>query len=509
MSLVKNRYRLLALSVAVVISTIVLLFHIISHNETEKVYVSQIEDVALQLKKDFLRDTVNNMIHQIDRLRISKTEIYQLNTDKRRDRLFVLADALDEESFMRLFESEFEQTGEDNLWTAYVYHRDTGELIFATENIKEQGVSVESLDSILATKALLKKGTYTGVFGVADQYIDAIVQADIKEIIHHQTYKNDAYIWVNEVIDFAGGDDYAIRRIHPNLIETEGKLLSTSMTDAVGGTPYLTELNGINDAGELFFTYYFKKLQSEDVSKKITFAKLYEPYNWIVAKGVHLDDLDGYVSEVREESQRLLAQTVLYILLYLLSALILGFMLIYIIMERNLRKSTRRLIDEASTDPLTGAESRRYGERILEHKYETYHVKKNPVYMAMLDIDDFKLINDRYGHDAGDRVLKYVTETIQSILEEKGKVIRWGGDEFVVVMEAITKNEAMLLLDQVLYACETKPLDLASDKLTISLSIGMAQILDKDSNYIEALKRADKAMYQSKEEGKCRLTFIE
>lgn len=509
MSLLKNRYRLLALSVAVIISTVVLFFHVISHNETEKVYVSQIEDVALKLKKDFLRDTVNNMINQIDRLRISKTEVYQLNTDKRRQRLSVLTNALNEEEFIRLFESEFQQISEEHLWTAYLYHSDTEELIFTTENVKAPDVSVADGASFLATEATLKKGAYTGVFGVSKEYIDATVQADIKEIIHHQTYENDAYIWVNEVIDFTGGKDYAIRRIHPNLIETEGKLLSTDMTDAVGDTPYLTELNGINKAGELFFTYYFKKMHSEDVSKKVTFAKLYEPYQWIVAMGVHLDDLDVYVSEVREESERLLSQTILYILIYLLSALIVGFMLIYMIMERNLRKSTRRLIEEASTDPLTGAESRRYGERILEHTYDTYHVKKNPVYIAMLDIDDFKSINDHYGHDAGDRVLKYVTEIIQSTLKEKGTVIRWGGDEFVVVMESITKNEAMLLLDRVLYECETNPLDLISTELTISLSIGMTSIVDKDSTYLEALKRADEAMYQSKQEGKCRLTLIE
>jgi len=367
-------------------------------------------------------------------------------------------------------------------------------------------VSRTEIEATLAAEAVIENGVLTGVFGVSHSYIDTIVQSDITEVIHHQTYENDAYIWVNEVVNYEGGKDYAIRRIHPNLIETEGDYLSTTMTDAVGGTPYLTELNGINRNGELFFTYYFKKLQSEDVSKKITYAKLYEPYDWIVAMGVHLDDLDGYVSDVRSESERLLTETVRGVLLYLISALVLGFLLIYIIMERNLRKSTKRLMEEASVDPLTGAESRRYGERILVHQYERFHVKKKQAYVAMFDIDDFKQINDQYGHEAGDQVLKHVTTTVQDIIGEDGHLIRWGGDEFVAVFDQTSKDNAIMRLDRVLYYFETHPVTLEDTQVTISLSIGLSAFMPKDRDYQEAVKRADSAMYESKKDGKCRLT---
>lgn len=500
----KNNYRLLALSVAVIISAVVLLFHVVSHNETEKVYVSQIEDVALELKKDFLKDTVNNTINQIDRLRVSKQEVYQLNTNKRLERLKTLVEDMPEAAFIDLYEREF-QPSEDQLWTAYLFDHQTDTLIFSTEENGEV-MSRAEVEAALATEVSLEKGALTGIFGVSHQYIDAIVQSDISEVIHNQRYENDAYIWVNEVVNYEGGDNYAIRRIHPNLIETEGDFLSTDMTDAAGGTPYLTELTGINRDGELFFTYYFKKLQSDEVSKKITYAKLYEPYNWIVAMGVHLDDLDGYVSEVRSESERLLTQTVRYVLLYLVLALTLGFLLIYIIMERNLRKSTRRLMEEASTDPLTGAESRRYGERILAHQYEMYHVKKKQAYFAMFDIDDFKQINDQYGHEAGDQVLKHVSAIVQNIIGEDSHLIRWGGDEFVIVFNQLSKDEAILRLDRVLYYFETHPFELELDQITISLSIGLSAFLPKDRDYQSVLKRVDAAMYDSKQHGKCQLT---
>lgn len=500
----KNNYRFLTLMIAIIISAIVLIFQIVSHNETEKVYVSQIEDVALELKKDFLKDTVNNMISQIERLRASKQTVYQLNTNKRLERLSTLAENMSETDFVELYQQEF-QVSEDHLWTAYLFDHETDALVFSTES-GGQVMSKEEIESALATEVTLEKGSLTGVFGVSHQYIDVIVQSDIRDIIYHQRFENDAYIWVNEVINYEGGEDYAIRRIHPNLIESEGEFLSTDTTDTVGNTPYLTELNGINNDGELFFTYYFNKLHSDKSSKKVTYAKLYEPYDWIVAMGVHLDDLDGYVSEVREESEKLLTQTVLNILLYLILVLVVGFFLVYFVMERNLRKSTKRLREEASTDPLTGAESRRYGERILAHQFEMYHLKKKQAYLAMFDIDDFKQINDQYGHEAGDNVLKHVTAIVQEIIGEDGHLIRWGGDEFVIVLDQLTKEETVMRLDHILYYFDTHPFALESNQITISLSIGLSAFSPKDRDYQAAIKRTDEAMYESKQHGKCQLT---
>lgn len=483
-----------------------LIFHFVSQNETEKVYVSQIEDVALEFKKDFLKDTVNNIINQLDYLKTSKQEVYQLNTDKRLERLSVLSEQISESEFIDMFEREFKSSA-DRLWTAYLLDMETNTVIFSTEVSQEQQVSHSDIDHLLATEARLNKGTIAGVFGVSHQYIDTIVKSEIRELIHHQTFDNGAYIWVNEIIDYAGGDDYAIRRIHPNLVETEGDFLSTSMTDVVGGKPYLTELNGINEHGELFFTYYFKKMNSEKVSKKITYAKLYKPYDWVVAMGVHLDDIEGFVADVRKESENLLTQTILYMLLFLLLALIVGFALIYAIMERNIRKKTKRLMKEVSTDPLTHAESRRYGEQVLAHQYDAYHLKKMATYLAMIDIDNFKQINDQFGHDAGDMVLKQVVSRIKDNLGESSHIIRWGGDEFIVVTDKLEKDEMTERLDHIIYHFETHPISFEADNINVSLSIGLTAFTTKDEDYQAVVKRADEAMYKSKELGKCRLTL--
>ncbi|MBO7163736.1 MAG: cache domain-containing protein, partial [Spirochaetaceae bacterium] len=97
----------------------------------------------------------------------------------------------------------------------------------------------------------------------SEESINEIAKNFIYRLIHATAYGSDGYIWVNEVLDYQGGDDYAIRVIHPNQIEKEGMHLSTQTQDAQGNYPYRDELEGIMAEGEIFHTYYF---QNEDGS---------------------------------------------------------------------------------------------------------------------------------------------------------------------------------------------------------------------------------------------------
>ena len=76
------------------------------------------------------------------------------------------------------------------------------------------------------------------------------------------------------------------------------------MTDIQGNFPYLEELEGVKATGEIFYRYFFKKMNSDVVSEKLTYARLYPEYNWIVAMGVHLDDISTYVNDTTAESHK-------------------------------------------------------------------------------------------------------------------------------------------------------------------------------------------------------------
>src|SRR5690606_32822821 len=103
---------------------------------------------------------------------------------------------------------------------------------------------------------------------------DDLVQQAAYIDIHQQVYTDEnTYMWVNQLLNPAGGDGYAIRLIHPNPITSEGMILSTSMMDAANEKyPYLLELNEVleNDEG-FFFTYSFRKKVSDQIAEKLTY----------------------------------------------------------------------------------------------------------------------------------------------------------------------------------------------------------------------------------------------
>jgi signal transduction histidine kinase len=133
--------------------------------------------------------------------------------------------------------------------------------------------------------------------GLSQDQLDSISIDRISSRIRKLRLIDNGYIWVNRIVNYAGGDQYAIRQIHPNLPDTEGQWLSTNTTDIRGNRPYEVELNGVKEKGELYFEYYFKKLDSDKIAHKMSFAKLYKPWDWIVATGVYLDDVDELIQE--------------------------------------------------------------------------------------------------------------------------------------------------------------------------------------------------------------------
>ena len=97
----------------------------------------------------------------------------------------------------------------------------------------------------------------------------------VRDQLHSANYDYGGYIWINEIIDYDGGDNYAVRLVHPGIPETEGMMLSTNTLDAKGNTPYQVELDGVTDnPGGIIYSYYFKEPDSENVSKKMTYSKL-------------------------------------------------------------------------------------------------------------------------------------------------------------------------------------------------------------------------------------------
>ncbi|NVN55978.1 HD domain-containing protein [bacterium Scap17] len=119
-----------------------------------------------------------------------------------------------------------------------------------------------------------------------------LVANELRQSLHASIEREESrYVWINEILDPAGGEGYARRLIHPLLPSTEGKLLSTEYQDSSGRFPYRTELEGVLNGSGIFFDYRFPKRPGAEQVDKTAYAALYPPFQWIIASGVYLDDI--------------------------------------------------------------------------------------------------------------------------------------------------------------------------------------------------------------------------
>lgn len=174
--------------------------------------------------------------------------------------------------------------------------------------------------------------------------------------------------------------------------------------------------------------------------------------------------------------------------------------------NRKLRESrdfeSRRYHFLANHDELTGLANRRKFEDQIAQAISALGIlnKKEKLALMYLDLDGFKPINDRYGHNAGDLILKTVAERIQQILQNHpGFAARHGGDEFLILLERIESNEQLLEFLEYLLYCIHKPVQFEGHSLSVSASVGVAIFPKHAQDVWSLIKLADAAMYQAKE----------
>lgn len=340
------------------------------------------------------------------------------------------------------------------------------------------------------------------------QDIDKIAKDYMREEIHQSIYKDNEYIWVNEIVNYEGGDDYAVRVIHPNLKDSEGRYLSTNTEDIQGNLPYLKELNGIKEKGEIVHSYYFKNKIDDKITQKMSYAKLYEPFNWIVATGKPINDIFMYTNELKEYDAKVVNTAMVVCLNLIIAIFIIGIMIIIKTHKRYKKSIDTYVKTETELDALTGAYSRKLAEVILAKEFTKWSNNKAyaPLIM-MVDIDNFKRVNDTYGHDVGDLVLKKVSESILLSIRSNDCLFRWGGEEFIILCRQVDLNNHHKLGQKLLRSVNSIAFENNEEYLKVSISIGSSNFNIGDEAYMAALKRADESLYYSKNTGKNKYSY--
>ena len=155
----------------------------------------------------------------------------------------------------------------------------------------------------------------------------------------------------------------------------------------------------------------------------------------------------------------------------------------------------------AHQDQLTQLPNRHDMERRLENKYQQYRLINEPFSILLADLDNFKFINDRYGHDVGDDVLHAIGALLGEPLRGEDVVARWGGNEFMVLLPTANAEAAVNIAERLRSQAGKLTMEAQGDKLRTSLSVGVASI-DKCTGIDDLISTAENGLYQAKHMGR-------
>ena len=166
-----------------------------------------------------------------------------------------------------------------------------------------------------------------------------------------------------------------------------------------------------------------------------------------------------------------------------------------------LQSEKGKLEELAYTDPLTGLSNRRLFLEEAKRMIEYSRRYGEPLSLLMMDIDNFKNINDEYGHDVGDLTLKKLAEVIKRNIRGSDIAARFGGEEFVVLLPRTDEKGAELVAERIRRDFKKDPVRVDDREITTTVSIGVAEI-ENGENLEELIKKADTALYRAKRTGK-------
>jgi diguanylate cyclase (GGDEF)-like protein len=160
---------------------------------------------------------------------------------------------------------------------------------------------------------------------------------------------------------------------------------------------------------------------------------------------------------------------------------------------------------KATTDALTGLNNRRFFDEQLKSTVREALIHSYQVSLIMIDIDDFKKYNDIFGHQAGDEILATVSNVISNCIRSKDFAARFGGEEFVVILEQTNKQDAVQIAERIRSSIEKLPIDCVKSKVTVS--IGISTLPERGKDMESLIKDADESLYYSKRNGKNRIYY--
>jgi len=176
----------------------------------------------------------------------------------------------------------------------------------------------------------------------------------------------------------------------------------------------------------------------------------------------------------------------------------------------DVQSAKERLAHLAVHDELTGLYNYRYLHTRLNEEFKRAERYRDPLACAMIDIDHFKQVNDKHGHDVGDAVLRDVSARLRSAVREIDVLARYGGEEFLLVLPSTHFSGALTVADRVWRSISAEPMRVDGVDHAITVSVGVALYPSRDvKNKDQLLKASDRALYQAKADGRNRICVFQ
>ncbi len=177
------------------------------------------------------------------------------------------------------------------------------------------------------------------------------------------------------------------------------------------------------------------------------------------------------------------------------------------ITERKLLQ--QRLRELSYLDPLTSLANRRYFMERIAEELEEHYAKGTSVHVLLCDIDHFKLVNDLYGHLAGDAILKGFATVVHQVLKHSHTIARFGGDEFIISLVGMTTSQVMEKCNELRLAVQEYSFMYEGLRIPVCISIGVSAASPLTTDITSLVWWADKALYEAKKQGRNRVVYLD
>ena len=500
-----KRFFILTLLIITLLSAVMLALFYVTSAKQEADRLEIVKMFARDQKMELIENTVNNLVTVIN-IQRRWTE-----DDARSD--------LEQAAYLLTAEDTAKYTEDNDVMTlvgmirvlhpavrVLAYNKETGYIFWVTDDPEPETAGFAGawydFEDIFADHAFSeiyelgekylvgcgveRETIYNGVMNAMQEYVDSHIML------------GDEAVRIDMINSYSGEGDFARRVISPFYQRRGDDVINAANAE------YYAVFEELVRNGESF-----TELTSGDQLERIVFAKLYRPYDWVVSVSVGAEDIQRFTGlqmerfhMQRHDTLRIMAQMFLLFTGMALAA----FIWIGQSFFRSTDKEFKTIDSMTKVDPLTECFNRSGFSRFIEDSFVNFIRGEGPSSIIFGDIDNFKKVNDDYGHEYGDFILQFVARTIRCVVPANDRVCRWGGEEFVVLLRGKDLETGKKYAEMIRSSVELDS-EASTDKgLRVTISLGLCTFKKGDKDWMAAVKRADKAMYQSKKEGRNRIT---